>query len=78
MTPPVIAGASFPRGEPSALHDLARALRSGDAEALEAVVAIVLAALAREAPDLLAARGVTAVPMAGHLAGTASGASSSR
>ena len=69
----VIAGAAFRRGEPSELHDLARAARSGDSAALEAMAAVLLAGVAREAPDLLAAEGVTVVPMAGHLAGTASG-----
>lgn len=75
VTPRVVAGAGFPRGEPSALHDLARALRAGDADALEAVAAVVLAGLARQAPALLAATGVTVVPMAGHLPGEPSGAS---
>ncbi len=71
----VIVGASFRRAGPSELHDLARGARSGDPAALEAVAAILLAALARESPDLLVAPKVVVVPMAGHLAGTVSGPS---
>jgi len=69
----VIACASFRRDGPSELHDLARALRAGDEAALNAVVAIVLVGLAREAPELLASTDAVLVPMAGHLAGTVSG-----
>jgi len=69
----VIACASFRRDGPSELHDLARALRAGDEEPLDAVVAVVFAGLAREAPELLASADAVLVPMAGHLAGTVSG-----
>ena len=69
----VIACASFRRDGPSELHDLARALRGGDEAALDAVVAIVLAGAAREAPNLLAAPDAILIPMAGHLTGTVSG-----
>ena len=69
----VIACASFRRDGPSALHDVARALRAGDEAALDTVAAIVLTGLAREAPELMAATDAVLVPMAGHLAGTVSG-----
>ena len=69
----VIACASFRRDGPSELHDLARALRASDEKALDAVVAILLAGLAREAPELASATGVALVPMAGHHAATVSG-----
>jgi hypothetical protein len=69
----VIVGASFDRAGASELHDLARAFRAGDDAAAEAVSAIILAGLAREAPELDAAVGVTLVPMAGHEARTQSG-----
>jgi hypothetical protein len=69
----VIACASFHRDGRSELHDLARALRASDETALDAVVAIALAGLARDAPDVAASTDAMLVPMAGHLAGTVSG-----
>jgi len=69
----VIACATFRRGGPSELHDLARAMRDAEATALDAVVAVVHAGLAREAPELAASTDAILVPMAGHLAGTVSG-----
>jgi hypothetical protein len=69
----VIVGGSFRRDRPSELHELARAARSGDPAALEAMAALVEGALTREAPELLTARDVALVPMAGHRAATASG-----
>ena len=69
----VIACATFRRGGPSELHDLARAMRDAEATALDAVVAVVLAGLARDAPELAASTDAILVPMAGHLAGTVSG-----
>jgi hypothetical protein len=69
----VIACASFRRDGPSELHDLARALRGESDAALDAVVAMMLAGLEREALDIASAPDAVLVPMAGHLAGTISG-----
>lgn len=71
----VIACAAFRRDGQSALHELARRCRGGEPDALARVAALVADGLAREAPDLDAARKVHVVAMAGHLAGTPSGRS---
>ncbi len=70
----VIVGATFRRSGASGLHDLARALRSGSPSALEDVGVILRAGLRRAAPDIAAAASVVVVPMAGHRAGSLSGA----
>jgi hypothetical protein len=69
----VIVGASFPRHGESALHDLAMAVRGGDPGAIAPVASILAAGLEREIPEAGDLDGVTLVPMASHLAGTASG-----
>ena len=75
MTPlRVIVGASFPRDGPSELHDLAKALRAGDGRAVGRVLPILGRGLEEQAPSTAATADVTLVPMAGHRAGTVSGA----
>jgi hypothetical protein len=69
----IIACTTFARSGPSELHDLARAFRHGDPDAVERVTVQTIAGLRREAPGLAATTDVTVVPMAGHVAGTGSG-----
>jgi hypothetical protein len=69
----VIAGASFSRVGPSGEHDLARAARTLDTTALAVMAAILADGLERDAPEVAAAADAVVVPMAGHLAGSASG-----
>ena len=72
--PEVAALATFPRGSPSRLHDLARAFHEGDPAASDEVAALVAAYLAghggRRLPAAASSERVAAVAVPGHLAGS--------
>jgi hypothetical protein len=72
--PEVVALATFPRGAPSRLHDLAHAFHAGDPAASDEVAALVAAYLAgdggRRLPPVAWSERVAAVAVPGHLAGS--------
>ncbi len=78
LRPEVVSFSSFARAGASPLHDLARAFRAGDPEALASVLALAGPALDRwfdatPAPGASASGSVpvvVAIPLPGHLAGS--------